>query len=110
MIRELVNPKLPVRPNQPPTSAPGYVYGVRFTTDGKFVVGAGGAPRGGGYLAVWNAADGSLVSAEELPAGTFFALALSPDDKFAAVGTAGRGGPAGQEVNSSFLMRLPPGK
>src|SRR5262249_14400058 len=41
VIRELVNPKLK---GATPQSHPGWVYGVRFTADGK-LVSAGGAPR-----------------------------------------------------------------
>ena len=73
----------------PPHHHPGWVYGVRFTADGKQLVSVGGAPMNKGYLAVWNVADGSLVSGEDIPVGTFYSLSLAPDGKHLVVGTGG---------------------
>src|SRR6202040_3494678 len=70
VVRELVNPQLvkkdaPAPPIPlPPQAHPGWVYGVRYTPDGKYIVSAGNAPGNKGYLAVWNAADGKLRSEE----------------------------------------------
>ncbi len=107
VLKELSNPNLKPGFGQTVVSHPGWVYGVRFTPDGKFLVSAGGAPRNHGYLAVWNVADGTLVAGEDLPLGTFFGLALSPDGKIAAVGTSNRAGAAGQETNTSYLLKVP---
>ena len=53
-------------------SHPGWVYGVRYTPDGKRLVSVGDAPLNKGYLAVWDAADGKLLYGEELPLGVFY--------------------------------------
>jgi WD40 repeat protein len=109
VVREFVNPKLKAPP--PPTPAPshpGWVYGVRFTPDGKYLISAGGAPRNQGYLAVWKVDDGTLVHGEEMPLGTIFSLALSPDGKTLAIGTGGSVRPAGaQDTNASYLLKVP---
>jgi WD40 repeat protein len=103
VLRELVNQKLKQDAMQGVHSQPGWVYGVRYTADGKYLVSVGGAPRNQGYLAVWNVADGKLIYGEELPLGSFYSVAISPDGKHLAVG-AGR---AGQETNSSYILTMP---
>ena len=87
VVRELVNPNIKVTPPQTPQSHPGWVYGVRFTPDGKSLVSTGMAPRQGGFLAVWNVADGKMAFAEELPFGTLFSLAMTSDGQRLAVAT-----------------------
>ena len=77
---ELVNPGLKPRA-APLPSHPGRVYGVRFTPDGKHLVSAGGAPGGKGSVAVWTVSDGKLLMSQEVPGGTCYGLALSPDGK-----------------------------
>jgi WD40 repeat protein len=89
----------------PPLAHPGWIYGIRFTADGKFLISVGGAPRNRGYLAAWSLPDGKLLSAEELDGGRFFGLALAPDGKFLAIATAGRS--PGQEPNVSYISRVP---
>ena len=103
VIRELVNPKIKQDAMQGVVSHPGWVYSLRYTADGKYLISVGGAPRNQGYLAVWNAADGKLEYGEELPLGTFYSVALSPDGQHLAVG-AGR---TGQETNSSYILTMP---
>jgi WD40 repeat protein len=103
VLREFVNPKLKQELMQPPQAHPGWVYSLRFTTDGKYLVSVGGAPRNQGYLAVWNVADGKLLYGEELPLGTLYSVAISPDGKLLAVGA----GKAGQETNSSYILKMP---
>src|SRR5262249_49049848 len=103
VIRELVNPKIKQDAMQGVVSHPGWVYSLRYTTDGKYLISVGGAPRNQGYLAVWNAADGKLEYGEELPLGTFYSVSLSPDGKHLAIG-AGR---PGQETNSSYILTMP---
>jgi WD40 repeat protein len=104
---ELSNPNLKPSPAVlPPQAHPGYVYGLRYTKDGKYLLSVGGAPKGSGYLAVWNAEDGKLLSGEALPLGTFFALAVAPDGKSIAVGT----GPirtGTDEPNKSYVLKMP---
>jgi WD40 repeat protein len=108
VARELVNPNLkpPVAPDWP-RAQPGWVYGVRFTPDGKYLISVGGAPQNRGFLGVWNVADGKLVSSSELPLGTFFALGISPDGKLLAVGTGNLSSVAGQGQNTSYVLKTP---
>jgi WD40 repeat protein len=104
---ELANPNLkPSAVPLPPQAHPGWVYGLRYTKDGKYLISVGGAPKGSGYLAVWNIADGKLLSGEALPLGTFFALAIAPDGQSLAVGTGAiRTGT--DEANKSFVLKMP---
>ncbi len=104
VLRDLIDPKL-----KPPQSHPGVVYALRYTPDGKHLISVGGAPRNQGFLAVWSAADGKLLSGSELSLGTLFSLAVSPDGKFLAVGTGGGANPAGAEgsMNNAYVMKLP---
>jgi WD40 repeat protein len=107
VLGELVNPNL--KTSTAPASHPGWIYGVRFTLDGR-LVSAGGAAMNKGYLAVWNVADGKLLYGEESPLGTFFALALSPDGKQLALGTAGSARAASAEPAAGYLLPVPGGK
>ena len=111
VIHEFINPNLkipepPVLP-PPPASHPNAIFAVRFTPDGKYVYSAGGAPKNQGYLALWSAADGKLVSAEEMPVGAIWGLAVSPDGKLLALGTTQVAGPAGNKVNTSYIIKAP---
>jgi hypothetical protein len=81
---------------------------VRFTPDGRYLLSAGGAPQNKGFLAVWNAADGKLLSGDELAVGTLFALALSADGKLVGLGTGGTARPGGPEMNNGLILKLPP--
>jgi WD40 repeat protein len=104
--RELIHPKLT---GDPKPSHPGYVYGVRFSKDGKYLYSVGRAP-GKGAVQVWSAADGKLVSADELDVGPIFGLALAPDGKSLAVATGPRGRPGSQEAQESplaYILKLP---
>jgi WD40 repeat protein len=103
LVREFVNPKLPVAPMQPPVSHPGWVYYLRFMPDGK-LVSVGGAPRNRGYIAVWNPADGKLISGVELALGPFYGVAVTAEGNFAvACGPRGRQIPQADAV----LLKLP---
>lgn len=109
VVREFANPNAKRPPNPLPGPAeahPGWIYGVRFTPDGRHVVSVGNAPGNQGYLAVWNAADGKLLSGQELPLGPFYSVALSPDGKLAGVACGPRGGQT-PEANA-YLLKLPP--
>ena len=51
VVRDLVNPNLKLPPGSPPQAHPGWIYGLKFTPDGKYLVSVGEAPRRRGYLA-----------------------------------------------------------
>jgi WD40 repeat protein len=107
VVRDLVNPKLkPKGPTPQPQSHPGWIYNVRFTKDGKRLVSVGDAPLNKGYLAVWSTDDGKMLYGEEMALGTFYALALSPDDRLLAIGAGPRGRPT-PELNSAYLIKMP---
>jgi len=89
-----------------PAAHPGWIYGVRYTSDGKYLVSVGGAPQNKGYLAVWAAADGRLIYGEELPLGAFYSVAVSADNKVLAIAT-GAQGRTQQDVNSSYVIKMP---
>jgi WD40 repeat protein len=108
VVLELTNPAFKPGPlPAAPQAHPGWVYGVRFTPDGKTLISVGGAPQNRGFLAAWSLPDGKLLTGEELAGGTFFGLAVAPDGKSVAVGTAGR--LPGQEPNISYVLRTPTG-
>ncbi len=108
VVRTLTNSNLkPAGPMSPPPSHPGAVYGVRFIENGQKLLTVGPAPRGMGFLAVWNVADGALVHAEEVPIGTLFALAVSADGSKIALGTGASVRTAGDEGNNAYLMQTP---
>jgi WD40 repeat protein len=73
LVRTLTNPNLKG------TAHPGFVQCVRFTADGSKLVSVGGAPKFKGYVAVWNAADGKLLSGEEVSFGTIYAVDRKAD-------------------------------
>jgi WD40 repeat protein len=80
VVRDFANPDLkPAAPNEPAPSHPGWVLGLRFSPDEKFLVTAGPAPRYKGYVAVWSVADGKRVSGAERDFGPVQALATTPD-------------------------------
>ena len=79
------------------------MYGVRFLPDGQ-LVSVGGAPRNHGFLATWDVSHGKMLTAEELPLGTFYSLAVSPDGQLLAVGAGRRS--AAKEVNS-YVLKTP---
>jgi WD40 repeat protein len=107
VVRELVNPNLkPPAAPLPAPSHPGHVYGVRFTKDDKHLISVGGAPAGKGFLAVWNVEDGKLLTTEELPVGTLYGLALSPDGTKLALGTGGVRN-IGDDINRSYVIKIP---
>jgi hypothetical protein len=47
------------------------------------------------------------VSGEELPVGAIWGLAVSPDGKLLALGTTQASGPAGNKVNTSYVIKAP---
>jgi WD40 repeat protein len=109
LLREFDNPHLkaaggPITPAVP-QAHPGWVYSVRFTPTGKYLVSAGTAPRNHGYLAVWNVADGSLVYGREMPWGAFYSVAVSPNGKLLAMAC----GPRSRQFQDvdSCVIRMP---
>ena len=110
VLRELANPSIkPGAVPQPPQAHPGVVYALRYTPDGQRLLSVGGAPRNQGYLAIWNAADGKLLYGAEQSLGTLFALAVSPDGKYLALGSGGGSIAAAEEGNrnNAYVMKLP---
>jgi WD40 repeat protein len=102
VVRDLHNPQLKTK-----ASHPGWVYGVRFTHDGKYLVSVGDAPRNKGFLAIWSVADGKLVLRQELPLGVFFTVDVAPDSSLLVVGAGSRGPSASGAWNSAYLLRVP---
>jgi len=79
-IQALANPTLPrPAPGLLPAAHPGFVNAVRITPDGQRLISVGPAPRGQGYLAIWNVSDGRFLAGFELPHGPVQALAIRPD-------------------------------
>jgi WD40 repeat protein len=106
VLRELANPHLkPPAADAPKEAHPGWVYGLRYTPDGKYLVSVGNAPPFKSYLAIWSMAEGKLVQAEELPLGTFNSVAVSPDGKLLGVACS----PPGRQFQQvdSYLLRMP---
>ncbi len=111
VVRELSHPAIRTPPlpggASAPQAHPGYVYGLRFTPDGKYILSVGAAPHNRGSLIVWNAADGQLLSSHELSVGTLLALNLSPDGKLLALGTGGTIRDSGPMMNNAYILKLP---
>jgi WD40 repeat protein len=104
VTRDLTDPNL--KPGAWPMAQPGWVYGVRFLPDGR-LVSVGGAPRSHGFLATWDIKEGKMLTAEEMPFGTFFSVAVSPDGQTLAIGAGGA--PGAKEVNG-YIMKTPTAK
>ena len=73
----------------PPPSHPGHVYGVRFTPDGKYLISVGGAPKGQGFVAVWNPNDGKLLTTLDLYDVTLIGFSLGTGELARYVGIHG---------------------
>jgi WD40 repeat protein len=100
VVREFTNPGIKGEPNQ---SHPGGIYQLRFTPDERHLVSVGPAPRNRGYVAVWTVADGKLAAAAELPAGSVYGLALSPDGKRLLLGC----GPKVRQIPEAEAVVIP---
>ncbi len=105
VVRDLANPQIKTPPQQPPSSHPGDVLRLEFTRDGK-LISLGDAPKNKGFLAVWDPQSGTMLFGETLPMGSFFGMALSPDESTVAI-AAGNRGKANPEFNSVYLLKLP---
>jgi WD40 repeat protein len=86
VIAEFANPSLKSSVGEPAAAQPGWVYGLRFTPDGKYLISVGNAPKNQGYLGVWDVAERKLKAGRELPTGPIYALALSPKGDLLAIG------------------------
>jgi WD40 repeat protein len=106
VVREFANPGLKAVAGDPVPAHPGWVYGVRFTPDGKHLVSAGRAPRGQGYLAVWEVGTGKLLSGKTLALGPVYSEALSPDGDKVLLGTGGVNRETLEPQNKAYLVRL----
>jgi WD40 repeat protein len=89
---------------------PGWVYSLRFTGDGKYLVSAGAAPRNHGFLAIWDAADGKLLHGQDLPLGPFYSVAVSPDGKLIALACGPRDRKSPEAYGYILKMPAPDGK
>jgi WD40 repeat protein len=109
LVREFLNPNIKqggALPG-PPQAHPGWVYGVRFSPDDKYLISAGSAPKNQGYLAVWNVADGKLLYGAELAIGPIYGLAISPDGSKLLLGCGPRNR---QEPDSEAIIIAMPVK
>lgn len=107
VVRDLVNPQLKATPLQPPSSHPGNVLHLYFTKDGK-LISLGNAPKNRGFLAVWDPQAGKMLFGETLPMGTFFGLAVAPDECGTLAVAAGSRGKGSPEFNSVYVLKIPP--
>jgi WD40 repeat protein len=114
LLREFANPNLKPPASAPganapgsPEAHPGWVHGLRFTADGKFLISAGTAPRFQGYLAVWNVADGRLLHGAALPLGNIYSVAVSPDGTLLALACGPRALQA--QDSSGYILKMPEG-
>src|SRR5262249_17783916 len=108
VLREFVNPNIKPPKNTipgPPKSHPGWVYGLRFTPDGKYLVSVGNAPENKGFIGIWSVADAKLVYSEELPIGPIYAVAVSPDAKLLAIAC----GPRSLQATdaNAYILKMP---
>lgn len=108
VVRDFSNPDQKAGfPGEPAPSHPGWVMGVRFTPDDKFLVSVGPAPRYRGYLAVWSVADGKRVYGAERDTGPLNGLAITPDGTQLIVGC----GPKTRlETDAEVLILKMPGR
>jgi WD40 repeat protein len=105
VIRDFPNPDLkPVFPDEPAPSHPGWIHGVRFTPDGKFLVTAGAAPRYKAYVAVWNVADGKRVYGAERDYGAIHSMSISNDGARLLLGCAA---PRGRTEADGLIIKFP---
>lgn len=98
LVREFVNP------STKGAAHPGWVYGLRWTSDGKHLISVGQAARLRGYVGVWDTATGKLLSGQELDVGTIFSVALAPDEKTMTIGT---GGSVRSNTHQALIYRVP---
>lgn len=64
------------------------IQSILFTSDGKTLIAAGGAPARSGEVQVWDVASRKLLRAVEVSNDTVFGASLSPDGAKVAVGCA----------------------
>ncbi len=89
VVRDFANPDLKATfPDEPAPSHPGWVYSVRFSPEGDYLISAGAAPKGKSYLAVWHVADGKRVYSAERDCGPIHAVAITPDGTKLILGSA----------------------
>jgi WD40 repeat protein len=98
LVRELIDPKLKT------AAHPGWVYALRWTSDGKHLIAVGAAPKLRGYVSVWEPATGNRVSGSESTNGTIYSITLSPDEKQMAIGT---GGTVRSETHQGIVLKIP---
>jgi len=104
LVRTLQNPTLKAGNDGTSPSSSGFVQTVRFSVDGNKLLMAGTAPKNAGYVAVWNVADGKLLTGFETANGPIYAADLRPDGSV-VVGC----GPKTRQINDSEAFVLPLG-
>jgi WD40 repeat protein len=105
VAREFIDPSIKTNDGSAPAH-PGWVYGLRFTQDSKYLLSIGNAPPNKGHLAIWSVADGKLLFAEDQTVGTYYALTLSPDGKMVGIATGGTGR-SSQDNNAAYILKIP---
>ncbi len=104
VIRDFPNPDLkPVFPEEPAPSHPGWVHAVRFDSRGR-LISAGAAPKGRGYIAVWDAATGRRLLGGEYPLGPIHTLDVWENNRI-VIGTASV--PRSKIPATAAILQLP---
>jgi WD40 repeat protein len=98
LVRELVHPTFKT------TAHPGWIYALRWTSDGKHLIAVGAAPKSRGYWSVWEPSTGKWLSGQESNGGIFYGLALSRDEKTFAVST---GGTVRSDTHLGMIFAIP---
>ncbi len=83
VAREFPNPDIKGEPGQ---SHPSAVHNIKITADNKYIISCGPAPKNKGFVAVWNLADGKLVTKWELDNGPAMSLSINKEGTQIAVG------------------------
>jgi WD40 repeat protein len=104
VIAEFVNPSLKSGAGAPAAAHPGWVYGLRFTPDGKYLISVGNAPQNQGYLGVWDVAERKLKSGREFMTGPIYTLALSAKGDLLAIGCGPRSHDA--QEGKGYILRV----
>jgi WD40 repeat protein len=104
VIAEFVNPSLKSGAGAPTAAHPGWVYGLRFTPDGKHLISVGNAPQNQGYLAAWDVAERKLKSGRESATGPIYAMALSSKGDLLVIGCGPRSHEA--QEGKGYILRV----
>jgi len=104
VVREFANPNIKQLPApESPEAHPGWVYGLCFSKDEKQLFSVGSAPKNSGYLAVWNVADGKMITKHEIPNGPLYSVILTKDGNQLVLGC----GPRNRQMPISEALIVP---